>query len=307
MPRVSVIVPAHDSADVLPQSLGSVLAQTYGDWEAIVCDDASSDDTAERAAAFGERVRVIRSEVNRGPAGARNVALRHATGELVAFLDADDWWEPEFLERQVARYDAESARPGPPVGIVAADARIHAGDGVLPHTYLDQFRAVEPLTLERVLRRDVIYVSCLVPRAAGELVGWFDEELFGTEDHGLWIKILERGYRAVLTREPLCHYRWSAGSVSSDVARQGHNNQRTYRLAIARGRLTPRQRRIARAELRYNRALEAVASAAFGGGGHLAAARRLARELPLLATVVLTRPHHWIDWARALRGSGRPA
>src|SRR4051794_40590064 len=92
MSRVTVVIPAHNSADVIEDGLRSVLAQTYDDWEVVLADDASADDTAARAAAVSPRVRVVRTDTNLGPAGARNLALEHATGELVAFLDADDWW-----------------------------------------------------------------------------------------------------------------------------------------------------------------------------------------------------------------------
>jgi glycosyltransferase involved in cell wall biosynthesis len=295
VPRVSVVIPAYDSAAVIGRALRSVQAQTYGDWEVVVADDASSDDTAERAAGAGARV--VRSQRNLGPAGARNLALGAGSSELVAFLDADDEWLPGYLEAQVARYDAERSRLGPAVGLVACNARVRLADGRAPFTYLDQFRdRCEPLTLERVLRRNCVYISALVPRAVGHEVGWFDAGLFGTEDHDLWIRILETGRRAVLNRDPLAVYSRDGASVSSNIARMAVNNQKTYRAALRRGALPPRARRIARAELRYNRAMEVVASAWFE--------RRpaaLARSLPLAAFVAATRPGHWAEWLRVLR------
>src|SRR5690349_603799 len=102
MARVSIVMPAYNAAAVIDQSVGSVLAQGYADWELIVGDDGSTDDTVERLQAYGDRVRVVREERNGGPAAARNLALRHAAGELVAFLDADDRWLPHFLETQIA-------------------------------------------------------------------------------------------------------------------------------------------------------------------------------------------------------------
>jgi glycosyltransferase involved in cell wall biosynthesis len=297
VPRVSVIVPAHDSAAWIDETLASVAAQTYGDWELIVADDASSDDTAERASRHPAGARVVGSERNLGPAGARNLALEHALGELVAFLDADDLWLPGYLESQVARFDAEAARPGPPVGLVACDARLRGPDGDLPGTYLGQFRrAVEPLTLERVLARNCIYVSTLVPAAVGAEVGWFAPELFGTEDHDLWVRILETRRRAVLNDEVLAVYRKGAGSVSSNIARQGANNQKTYRRALDRGRLTRRQARVARRELRYNRAMEAMAAAWFDRSPG-----RAVRSLPNMVWVALTRPDQWREWFAVLR------
>jgi glycosyltransferase involved in cell wall biosynthesis len=295
VPRVSVVMPAHDSAAVIERALASVRGQTYSDWEVVVADDASSDDTADRAAAAGARV--VRVQRNLGPAGARNLALGASSSELVAFLDADDEWLPGYLAAQVARYDAERSRPGPEVGLVACDARLRLAHGMASFTYLDQFRdRCTPLTLERVLRRNCIYISALVPREVGQEVGWFDPALFGTEDHDLWIRILETGRRAVLNRELLAVYSSDGASVSSNIARMAFNNQKTYRSALARGALPPRARRIARSELRYNRAMEVVATAWFE--------RRpaaMARSLPVAAFVAVTRPGHWGEWVRVLR------
>lgn len=292
MPRASVIVPAYRAADSIAGTIASVQAQTYGDWEIIVADDASPDDTAERAERAGAMV--VRGERNQGPAGARNLALRHASGELVAFLDADDEWLPGYLASQVAALDAA----GPGVGLVACDAIVRTAEGDAPYTYLQQFTdPVEPLTLERVLRGCCIYVSALVPRSVGEELGWFDPELFGTEDHDLWVRILERGHRAVLNPEVLAVYHHREGSVSSNLASQGANNQKTYAKALARGRLNPAEQRTARDALRYNVAMEAVAQAWFQRRPGPAL-----RRLPTLLQVAATRRDLWGQWARALVG-----
>jgi glycosyltransferase involved in cell wall biosynthesis len=291
-----VIIPAYDSAAVIERTLGSVAAQTYRDFEVIVADDASTDDTAERARATGLAT-VVSTGRNTGPAGARNRALQEAGGELVAFLDADDEWLPTYLERQVARYDAEVSRPGPPVGIVACDARLPgAAETYLEVCEREHRLPLEPLDLERILRRNCIYVSALVPRDAVQEIGGFDPDLFGTEDHDLWIRILETGRRAVLNREVLCVYHQPEGSISSNLARMAANNQKTYERALRRGRLNARQQRLARRELRYNRAMEAVAAAILD--------RRpaaLPRALPGAVVVAVTNLPRWRGWARALR------
>jgi glycosyltransferase involved in cell wall biosynthesis len=284
-------MPAYNSAATIERALESVLAQTVADWEVVVADDGSADDTAARVAALADpRIVLVRAARNGGPAAARNLAIARATGAAIAFLDADDWWEPPYLERQLARLTDG-------VGIVACDARIASPDGARfePGTYYGQFRAVEPITVERLLRRNVLFVSCVVARAAGDDVGWFDEELFGTEDHDLWIKILEAGWRCAVTRETLAVYRRTADSISRNTARQAANNQKTLRAALARGRLTPRQRRVARSELGYNRALQVAAAAAYDGR------RPALRELPQVAFVAATRPRHWGEWLTALR------
>ena len=301
MPRVSVLIPAHNAAHILPDALASLVAQSFEDWEAVVVDDASTDSTFEVAQASGDsRVRVIRCDENRGPAGARNLAAAESSGELVALLDADDAWMPEYLERQVSCFDAEEARSAG-VGIVACDARVVTEDGVEVGTHLKRLPIrVDGIDIDRMLRGNAVYISALFPRVAGEEAGWFDRGLRGTEDHDLWLRILETGRRAVLNREALAIYRLSHGSVASNLGHMARGEREALARALARGRLTRRQRRIARAEIRYYRAMERIAEAAFE--------RRIlgvARDLPLIAYVVMTYPRRWPGWWRALRAGGR--
>ncbi|MEA2313569.1 MAG: hypothetical protein QOI03_261 [Solirubrobacteraceae bacterium] len=303
MPRVSVIIPAHNAAPFIERTLASVRTQTYEDWEIVVVDDGSSDGTWELLQSAGAGVRSFRRELAGGPAVARNLALRNATGAFAAFLDADDLLLPRYLESQLARYEAAvREEQGQTVGLVACDARILIGDEYAPFTHLERIpdRAA-PITLERVLRRNPIYGACLVPTAVGEAVEWFDPELFGTEDFGLWIKILEAGYRAVLNEEVLAVYRRTAGTVSSNIASQGVNNRRAYELALARGRLTDKQRRIARRAISYNRAMEEVALLRFAGSRPPGSRARALRSLPLLAWVAISNPRMWVAWLDLLR------
>jgi glycosyltransferase involved in cell wall biosynthesis len=302
VPRVSVIVPAHNAAPFIEQTIESVRAQTYRDWEVVVVDDGSSDGTWELLRAAGPGVRSLRRERAGGPAVARNLALENATGELVMFLDADDLLLPRYLESQLGCYEAAIRRHGSKVGLVACDAQIMINDRYAPYTHLQRIPdRYAPITLERVLRRNPIYGACLVPTPVGEAVGWFDPELFGTEDFGLWIKILEAGYRAVLNDDVLAVYRRTPGTVSSNIASQGLNNRRAYELALARGRLSSRQRRIARRAIRYNRAMEEVALLRFEGTRGGRSMLRGLRNLPLLARVVLSNPRMWLQWLELLR------
>jgi glycosyltransferase involved in cell wall biosynthesis len=305
MPRVSVIIPAHNAAAFLPSALESVERQTFGDWEIVAVDDGSSDGTWSILERAGDRVRAFRNASPVGPAAARNRALGVATGELVVFLDGDDLLLPTYLERQIECLTTATDL-GRTVGLVTCDAKLLDGDSYADHTYLDMVRdSHRPLTLDLVLARNPIYISSLVPTAVGESVGWFDPELFGTEDFGLWVKIMERGYEAILNPEPLAVYRRRAGTVSSDIARQGINNRRTYELALDRGRLNRRQRRIARRAIRYNRAMEAVARARFASGSDRSV-RQLARSAPLLVWVAVTNPRWWGQWLTILRTGRQP-
>ena len=107
IPKVSVIVPTHDRADLLPRAIDSVLAQTYGDYEIVIVDDCSADDTQDVIARFSDpRIRSFRHDRNMGQSAAINTGIAHARGEYIGFLDDDDEWMPGKLEGQVALLDA---------------------------------------------------------------------------------------------------------------------------------------------------------------------------------------------------------
>lgn len=109
--RVSIIMPCYNAAAHLPRSVGSVLAQTYADWELVIVDDGSKDQSwqsLQHLASQDKRIRVYQ-QANAGAASARNHALRKARDTYTAFLDSDDTWHPEFLEAMVAALDADSA------------------------------------------------------------------------------------------------------------------------------------------------------------------------------------------------------
>jgi glycosyltransferase involved in cell wall biosynthesis len=105
MPRVSVIIPTFNCARFLGRAIETALTQTYRDYELIVVDDGSTDETREVVASFGSKLRYL-YQPNGGVYSARNLALSSANGELVAYLDADDMWYPHKLDTQVAFLDA---------------------------------------------------------------------------------------------------------------------------------------------------------------------------------------------------------
>ena len=305
-PRVSVVTPAHNCEQFLGEALHSVEAQSYRDWEVVVADDASSDSTAEVAESFGPRVTVVRSERNVGPAGARNLALDHASGELVALLDADDYLLPGFLETQVGLYDRASAA-GARVGLVTCNARILGPEGMSTVTYHDLHRLTGQLTLARLLERNPVFVSSLFPRRLIDEVGPFDTDIRGAEDFDLWVRIMERGYRALVTSEPLAVYRRWPGALTASHATAARSEQLAYERALERGRLDARQARIARRRLRQSRAVELIAN---GAAGPAPARRRMLAGLPLILRVGLENPRSWGTWLRGaaslvLRGTRR--
>ncbi|MGH7825141.1 MAG: glycosyltransferase family A protein [Candidatus Binatia bacterium] len=102
-PLVSCIIPVYNGELYLREAIDSILAQTYRPVEIIVADDGSTDGTADIIAEFGEPVHCLR-QTNQGPAASRNLGARAATGDFIAFLDADDLWHPDKLERQMVRF-----------------------------------------------------------------------------------------------------------------------------------------------------------------------------------------------------------
>jgi cellulose synthase/poly-beta-1,6-N-acetylglucosamine synthase-like glycosyltransferase len=302
MPRVSVITPAHEAGRYLLATIESVLAQTYPDWEMIVADDASADNTAAVVRDLGdERVRVVRAERNRGPAGARNLAIEHANGELLVFLDADDCLLPSYLETMVGLYDAEQKRCAD-VGIVACDATILGPTGERPQSYQALHGFPHGASMTDMLRGNAVFVCALCPRAVVEALGGFSDECRGSEDHDLWLRILGSGRRIVATRESLVLYNDAGSGLSRDPAGMARTTQATYRRALERGGLTREQRRIALGHLRVARAAQAVAeiSAKRRPGGHVPVRDTLA-ALPVFVLAALSNPGRWIDWLRGVR------
>ena len=297
MPRVSVIIAAHDAERDVGRALESVAAQSYADWEVVVVDDASRDDTAEVARSFGPAVQVKRLERNVGPAEARNLAVELAGGELVAILDADDFWEPNYLDHQVALLDEARSR-GVRVGLAACDARLQGPNGYEPETFSDRVGRPLRANITELLRRNFIWASVLMPRAVFLELGGYDAELPPSEDHDLWLRVMLAGYVVVRTERALGVYTVGPQSLMSDAARSARSEQHVYERALERGGLSPSQRRLARRQRRLYVLLERRARAAGARRlGTRARAQRLA-QLPLTALVALEHPERWLGWLR---------
>src|SRR5438067_1945043 len=302
MPRVSVVVPARNAAPHIGEALSSIVAQTFGDWEALVVDDGSTDGTADVARAVDPRIVVLDNPHPAGPAAARNLAIARASGELLALLDADDQWLPSYLERQVGLFDSEQARAGR-VGIVACDALILENGAIRREPYSAFAGSAADVTLETLLRSNPIFISAVAPRAVVLDAGGFEPETFGSADHDLWIRIAELGYRVVFNDEPLAVYRKHSSTISGDLVAMARTSELAYRRALERGRLTPAQRRIVRRSLLLQRSVRQVEellthrplpSAPVGVWLH---ATRGA--LGLLRYALLS-PRRWPGWAKTL-------
>lgn len=197
MPKVSVVIPAYRAADKIGRAVESVGRQTFTDLEVIVVDDASQDDTAETATLHlkrsGLRHQIIVQPRNGGPAAARNAGVRAATGEYIAFLDADDYWLPEKLARQVAVLDAD-----PDVTICGCQAMWVPSDGSPPFPLFHNLPDVMPKGWKILLWDCFIATPCAMVRQIDLGTAPFDTALRVGEDRDLWIKLASNGKVAVI-------------------------------------------------------------------------------------------------------------
>ncbi len=198
-PLVSIIIPAHNSARWISATLDSVLRQTYTNWELIVIDDASTDDTGAivtrstaQAASSGKNIdiRLIRNETNLGISKSRNLGLHEARGTLIAMLDSDDIWLDEHkLARQVAAFaSAASTSTSRPLGIVGTWMTT-IDEHSAPMQNL-QFAQDDASIRQAILyKNQIMQSSVLFLKKAAQEIGGYDESLNTMEDHDLWLKI----------------------------------------------------------------------------------------------------------------------
>lgn len=207
---VAVIIPAYNSARFLPQALTAVLAQTRPAAEIVVVDDGSADNSATVAAGF-PGVQVVR-QPNSERAVARNNGLRHTRSPYVAFLDADDWWQPAFLERLGALLDAR-----PDAVAAYSGFQYAAADGTLqPITHHNAVHP--PAALDTLLYQNRFQPNCLLIRRAALPPDPFQTDLIPCEDWDVWLTLAQRG-PFVGVAEPLALYRQHADNSSADTDR----------------------------------------------------------------------------------------
>jgi teichuronic acid biosynthesis glycosyltransferase TuaG len=241
VPLVSVVMPAYNAENGISESIYSVIAQSFANWELIIVDDCSPDTTAEIVSGWVQqdpRIHLIRMHQNSGPAKARNVGITQASGRFIAFLDSDDRWLPDKLEVQTKAMDAEGA--------------------VFSCTSYRAFKADQPcrtvtvpkrITLRRMLRSSVI--GCLTVMYDRQALGKqffpdLDSLIKGSfwemrisrvlhEDYALWLDILslqsKKGEPIVClgVEDELAHYIDSVHSFSSNKAEAALSQWIIYR------------------------------------------------------------------------------
>lgn len=246
-------MPAYDAASTIDSAIGSVLAQTSGDFELIVADDGSTDGTVDAVRAYGAdgRVRLVDCP-HRGPAAARNAAIAVARGRYLSLLDSDDLYMPEYLEVMGATLDR-----APDAGFAYTDAwlfddlsrRFGRSTAMAPASPPDPPPADAWTFFQELLQRNFVYVAVTMRRAAADAVGGFNEHLRGPEDYDLWLRLLGHGYPAVRAPGLLAVYRQRFDSLSRDPLKMWEAALRVYRDLADDARLPEPARAAARARL----------------------------------------------------------
>ena len=254
-----VVIPTYNYGKYVSAAVESVLVQSREPDAIVVVDDGSTDDTAQDVAEFGDRVRYIRQE-NAGVSAARNRGVAESTGELIAFMDADDTWEPTKLERQAEIFERD-----PEVGLVHCGMRefdSDTGETIAMHTEGMEGDVADELLL---WERPVINVSgssIMVRREAFEEAGGFDTRMKCGEDWDLCYRIARR-WTVGFVPEPLVNYRSHAAAAHRNVRDMEEGMGLFYEKAFAEGGNVLRLK--ARALGNYHRVL---AGSYFRSGGY---------------------------------------
>lgn len=288
--RVTVVMAAYNAERTIGAAISSVLQQDHPDVELVVVDDGSTDRTLAVCRGYGDLVTVLTGP-NAGAAAARNRGIRAATGEVIAFCDADDQLLPAMVSRSL-----EVLARSPEGTVVTNDALIATAVGIVPGRTLLRGKVPAP-DRQRVtiLQRNFVGIFSLVPRRMFDEVGGFDEEMRQLEDWDLWLRAVFAGWRVVEQPLPSAVYRMSAGSLSTDAGRFDAGEQLLSRHAarlagedLSREERGYLRRRVGGASPQRLAALGADALAA----GDFAAARRHHRRLlPLVVEDRRARLH----------------
>ena len=221
MSLVSIIIPLYNCSDFLKQTIQSILFQTYQNWEVIMVDDCSSDNSVLIAQEFVEkdhRIKLIQLAENSGAAVARNTAIEAAKGRYIAFLDSDDAWLPNKLEKQIA-FMQENNYPF----TYAAYDKVNESDEVFGHVGVPD---------------KVTYSDLLKSCSIGCLTAMYDTEFFGKvymplirkrQDLGLWLKLLKKTKYAYGLNETLGFYKVRKDSISANKKSAALFTWRLYR------------------------------------------------------------------------------
>lgn len=203
-PLVSAIMGIYNCEDTLGEALACIIHQTYDNWEIILCDDASTDNTKAVAEQyvqrFPEKIRLLRNETNQGLNYTLNKCLMKAKGEYIARMDGDDTCSPDRFEKEVGVLNNN-----PDIAIVSTDMLFFDEIGIWGRTNAKE----RPEPNDFIKETQFCHAACMVRKEAYDAVGGYtvDKKLLRVEDYHLWIKMYGKGYRGINIKEPLYQMR----------------------------------------------------------------------------------------------------
>lgn len=204
--QVSIIMPSYNTAKYIKESIQSVLNQTYTNWELIIVDDCSSDDTDAAVSTFlsDERIIYLKNEKNSGAAVSRNYALRKARGRWIAFLDSDDLWAPCKLEKQIAFMEQNNCHFSY-TNYIEIDENSNANGK----------RITGPRKIGRAGMYNYCWPGCLTVMYDAQYVGLIQiADIKKNNDYAMWLKVCKKAECRLLD-ETLASYRKRSGSISN--------------------------------------------------------------------------------------------
>lgn len=217
---VSVIMPTFNSSKFVSEAIMSVMSQTIKDWELIIVDDCSTDDTVDVVSEFLEdpRIKLNRLDINQGAAIARNTAIQHAKGRYIAFLDSDDQWLPNKLEEQLNFMQENQVDFCFSSYVQVDESGNHVGTISAPVS----------VSYKQLLKKNVI--GCLTVIYDTKALGKVYMPLIRKrQDFGLWLRLLKKAGEARSVGCPLAKYRVHAGSISANKWSAAFYTWRLYR------------------------------------------------------------------------------
>lgn len=223
-PAISVIITTHNRAEISPKAIESVIAQTYDNYDVHIVDDASCEETrqvVESVLAGHDNVHYWRHEERKGLCAARNTGIAKSQGDFIAFLDDDDEWKPECIEKRIDLLMSLNPGDREKLGVVYCGCEIHI---VSESRITYNMPKIKGNIKEQICTGDLwtIPSSCLFPRTVLEAIGGYDETLFSSVDHDIWMNLAAHGYCARYVNEALVvtyHLRQHKSMVSNTIPR----------------------------------------------------------------------------------------
>ena len=217
---VSIITPSYNSAKFIKQCIESVIAQTYTNWEMLIVDDYSADNSLQILKKyFDKRIQLIELDENVGASESRNVAIRKAKGKYIAFLDSDDLWEPQKLEKQISFMETED------IAFSFSTYQLMSDDESKLYSII---HAPKIVTYSSYLKKTII--GCLTVIIDKEKTGGFEmPNIRSSHDMALWLLIMRRGFDAYGLDENLARYRIVSTSNTANKWRAAKDVWRVYR------------------------------------------------------------------------------